>query len=60
MTFVPGVGLSNPDPLSGPAEVEVIAQLDGDVTLTPEPATLSLLGLGLAGLVAKVARRKNR
>jgi len=60
MTFTPGVGLSNPDPLSGPAEVEVIAQLDGDVTLTPEPATLSLLGLGLAGLVAKVARRKNR
>jgi len=26
----------------------------------PEPATLSLLGLGLSGLIAKFAMRKNR
>jgi hypothetical protein len=36
----------------------VAGELGGVVI--PEPATLSLLGLGLDGLIAKVARRKNR
>jgi hypothetical protein len=32
----------------------------GPATTVPEPATLSLLGLGLSGLIAKVAKRRNR
>jgi hypothetical protein len=44
--FTPGFVLTNGDeaPAAG----------------VPEPATMTLLGLGLAGLVAKVARRKNQ
>jgi hypothetical protein len=37
-----------------------VAGSTGEGSPIPEPATLSLLGLGLTGLVAKVLRRKNR
>ena len=50
----------------GPEGYGLAFNLTGDVntppgpTGIPEPATMTLLGLGLAGLVAKVARRKNQ
>jgi hypothetical protein len=37
-----------------------VFQVQEGAQAIPEPVTLSLLGLGLMGLVAKVARRRNR
>ncbi|MGO8705276.1 MAG: PEP-CTERM sorting domain-containing protein [Candidatus Brocadiia bacterium] len=56
MTFSPGTGWSNPDPLTGDDAVYVRAMLDGDVTV-PEPATLALLGSGIAALIGSAGLR---
>jgi hypothetical protein len=55
-------GYLAPDPLSPPTQGSIgykILRPDTD-TVIPEPGTLSLLGLGLFGIAARMRRRKTR
>jgi len=54
-TFTPGSGLSSPDLLND-EDVSVRAYIDGDVAV-PEPATLALLGSGVAALIGSARLR---